>query len=382
MKPLPHALAATPSLDRWIRLTGEGGVIASTGKVEIGQGILTALGTIVAEELDVARRRVQVVSAHAGRTPNEGVTAGSMSIETSGAALRQATAWARRLLLRRAAARLGLPEHNLAVADGEITGPGVNERLTYWDFADQPFDFEIRHRTPEKAPGAYRLVGHDGQRRSDIPAKATGAAFVHDADVELHARVVRPPSLRHRLTEFDIDVAPPGRLVVDGSFVAVAHPVDFEAELLAQRVAGHARWHRIGSPPRGFAIDEFRRETAETFPLRNGVPSPVPRRRIATTHRAAYSRPFLMHASLAASAAVAVWHDGALAIECSSQGIEPLRHVIARALGIGADAIEIRHVPGAGLLRPQRGRRRRSGRGADRPGPAGSARLAEVVAGG
>ena len=276
MKPLPHALAATPSLDHWIRLTDEGGVIAFTGKVEIGQGILTALGTIVAEELNVARERVQVVSAHTGHTPNEGVTAGSMSIETSGAALRQASAWARRLLLQRAAARLGVAEDKLTVADGEITAEGINEGLTYWDLADQPFDFEIRERTPEKAPSAYRLVGRDGQRRTDILAKATGAAFVHDAGAELHARVVRPPSLRHRLMELDRDVAPPGRLVVDGSFVAVAHPVEFEAERLARRLAGNARWRRIGTPPRGFDIDESRRETAKAFPLRNGVPSPAP----------------------------------------------------------------------------------------------------------
>ena len=348
MKPLPHALAATPSLDHWIRLTDEGGVIAFTGKVEIGQGILTALGTIVAEELNVARERVQVVSAHTGHTPNEGVTAGSMSIETSGAALRQASAWARRLLLQRAAARLGVAEDKLTVADGEITAEGINEGLTYWDLADQPFDVEIRERTPEKAPSAYRLVGRDGQRRTDILAKATGAAFVHDADAELHARVVRPPSLRHRLMELDRDVAPPGRLVVDGSFVAVAHPVEFEAERLARRLAGNARWRRIGTPPRGFDIDESRRETAKAFPLRNGVPSPAPRRRVATMHRAAYSRPFLMHASIAPSAAVADWRDGGLAIECSSQGIEPLRHVVARVLGIDAGAIEIRHVPGAG----------------------------------
>ena len=348
MKPLPHALLATPSLDRWIRLTGEGGVIAFTGKVEIGQGILTALGTIVAEELDVARGRVQVVSAHTGHTPNEGVTAGSMSTETSGAALRQASAWARRLLVQRAAARLGLTEQNLVVADGEITGPGVNERLTYWDLADQPFDFEIRDRTREKAPSAYCLVGREGHRRVDILAKATGPAFVHDALPDLHARVVRPPSLRHRLTALDVGVENPGRLVVDGSFVAVAHPVEFEAERLAQRIAGAARWQPIGTPPLGFDIDESRRETARAFPLRDGVPRATPRRRIATTRRAAYSRPFLMHASIAPSAAAAVWRDAALAIECASQGIEPLRHVIARVLGIDPDAIEIRHVPGAG----------------------------------
>lgn len=181
---LPHSLAASPALDRWTRLTEEG-VIAYTGKVEIGQGILTALRTIVAEELDVAPGRVTVVSAHTGRTPVEGVTAGSMSIETGGAAFRQAGAWARRLLLGRAAERLGVAVEGLRVEDGEISAPGVNERLTYWDLPRRPFDFEIRERTPEKAADTYRLVGRGGQRRSDIVGKATGPAFVHDAVADL-----------------------------------------------------------------------------------------------------------------------------------------------------------------------------------------------------
>ena len=348
MNRLPHALVATPSLDRWIRVTSEGRVIASTGKVEIGQGILTALGIVVAEELDVARRRVQVVSAHTGHTPNEGVTAGSMSIETSGAALRQASAWARLLLLRRAAARLGLAEDDLTVADGEISGPGVNERLTYWDLADRAFDFEIRERTPEKAPSAYRLVGREGHRRTDIFTKATGPAFVHDAVPDLHARVVRPPSLHHRLTALDVEVESPGRLVVDGSFVAVAHWREFGAERLAERVAGKAQWRRVTTTPAHLAIDAARREAAEAFPLRDGVPSRSPRRRIAKTHRGSYSRPFLMHASLGPSAATAVWRNGSVLVESASQGVEPLRHVIARVLGIDAARIEIRHVPGAG----------------------------------
>ena len=347
MKPLPHALVSTPALDRWIRLT-DGGVIAMTGKVEIGQGISTALRAIVAEELDVAPARVTVVSAHTGRTPNEGVTAGSMSIETSGAALRQAAAWARRLLLERAAARLGVAHGLLEVADGEITGPGVNERLDYWQLGSGGFHFVIRQRTAEKDPAGYRLVGKTGQRRIDIERKATAAAFVHDAPAALHARVVRPPSLRHRLRGLDTTVAEPGVLVVDGSFVAVAHPVEFEAVRLARRVAGNARWRRVAPVPDSLAIDEVRRRTAEAFPIRDGVPARTPGRRLSISHHAAYSRPFLMHGSLGPSAATAVWEHGRMTLESASQGVEPLRHVVARALRIEADRVAIRHVPGAG----------------------------------
>lgn len=350
---LPAGLAAAPSLGRWIRLTADARVIALTGKVEIGQGLLTALRTIVAEELDVEPERVEVVSARTGRTPDEGTTAGSMSIETSGANLRQASAWARRLLLERASKRLGVPLEHLDVADGEITAPGVNERLDYWQLIDALVDFEIRERTSEKAPSDYRWVGHPGQRRVDVEAKATAAAFIHDVPAELHARLVRPPSINHRLAELDIRVASPGMLVVDGSFVAVAHPRESEAVRWAERVAAEARWRLLAQSIPGAKIDEQHRAGAEAFPIRDGRPVRVPQREIPTTHRAAYSRPFLMHASLGPSAATALWRVDAasaprLVIESASQGIESLRGVIARAMGLDLDGIEMRHVAGAG----------------------------------
>ena len=350
MRPLPAGLAAVPLLGRWIRLTEDGRVVALTGKVEIGQGLLTALRTIVAEELDVEPERVQVVSAHTGRTPNEGTTAGSMSIETTGANLRQASAWARRLLLQRASERLGVPVEQLDIADGEISATGVNERLDYWQLVDPALlDFEIPGRTAEKPPGDYRRVGHPGQRRVDVEAKATAAAFVHDAPAELHARLVRPPSVNHRLLALDIRVASPGTLVVDGSFVAVAHPDESEAVRWADRIAAEARWRRLGESSTGAEIDERRRAGAEAFPIRDGRPERVERREMATTHRAAYSRPFLMHASLGPSAATALWRtDGRLVIESSSQGIESLRGVIARAMELDVADIEIRHLAGAG----------------------------------
>ena len=351
--PLPPGLTTVPSLGRWIRLTDDGSVVALTGKVEIGQGLLTALRTIVAEELDVEPARVEVVSAHTGRTPNEGTTAGSMSIETSGANLRQAGAWARRLLLERASERLGVPVDQLAVADGEITAPGVNERSDYWQLIDAAFlDFEISERTPEKPAAEYRWVGHAGQRRVDVEAKATAAAFVHDAPAELHARLVRPPSVNHRLAELDIRVTSPGMLVAEGSFVAVAHPRESEAVRWAERVAAKARWRLAFGSPRA-EIDEQRRAGAAAFPIRDGRPVRRPRREIPTTFRATYSRPFLMHASLGPSAATALWRADAaseprLVIESASQGVESLRGVIARAMGIDADGIEVRHVAGAG----------------------------------
>ncbi len=346
--PLPPTLVATPSLSRWIRLTEDRRVLAMTGKVEIGQGLLTALGLIVAEELDVAPERVFVLSAHTGHTPDEGVTAGSMSIETSGAALRQASAWARRLLLARASERLGIEPERLTVQDGEISSPGVNERVDYWELAVDGLEAEIRQRVKEKSPSAYTLVGREGHRRADVVRKATGAAFVHDVSPELHARVVRPPSLHHRLASLAVAVDAPAHLVVDGSFIGLAHPDEYRAVLLAERVSRAARWQRDNEAPGTPFIDAARRRAAEAFPLRDGVPTRSEWLPASTQHRAQYTRPFLMHASLGPSAAMARWTGERLYVESASQGVEPLRKVLARVFGMEAADVELRHVPGAG----------------------------------
>ena len=343
--PLPPALVATPSLAGWIRFPEDGRVLALTGKVEIGQGLMTALALIVAEELDVAVERVSVASAHTGRTPDEGVTAGSMSIETSGAALRQASAWARRLLLERASEHLGVAPGDLFVQDGAISAPGVNERVDYWELARDGLEAEIQQRIPEKAPRAYALVGRSGHRRSDVAKKATAAAFIHDVAAELHARVVRPPSLHHRLASLERTVDAPGHLVVDGSFVAVAHPDEYQALLLAQRVARAARWRRTNDAVSSPGLDAAKRDAAEAFPLRDGVPTRSEWRPVTTEHRACYTRPFLMHASLGPSAAMARWTGERLYIECASQGVEPLRRVLARVFDLEAALVEVRHVP-------------------------------------
>ena len=347
-RPLPPALVATPSLARWIRFPEPGRVLALTGKVDVGQGLLTALAVIVAEELDVGFERVSVLSGHTGHTPDEGVTASSLSIETSGAALRQASAWARKLLLERASERLGAPATDLAVRDGEITGPGVNERLDYWDLANEGLDAEIDHSVSEKPAQSHTLVGREGHRRADVAPKATAAAFVHDVPADLHARPVRPPSLHHRLTGLEVEVDAPGVLIVDGSFVAIAHPDEYEAVRLAERVAGAARWRSAGEAPWTPRIEASRRRAAEALPLRDGVPTRAEWRPTPTPHRARYTRPFLMHGSLGPSAAMARWTAERLYVECASRGVEPLRQVLARVFGMDAADVELRHVPGPG----------------------------------
>ena len=90
--PLPPMLADNPSLARWIAFPAPGRVTVFTGRVEFGQGVLTVMAQIAADELDVAIERIDVISGDTALTPNEGYTAGSMSIQGGAMGLRQACA--------------------------------------------------------------------------------------------------------------------------------------------------------------------------------------------------------------------------------------------------------------------------------------------------
>ena len=121
---LPVSLAANPILSSWIRFSRDGQVTVSPGKVEIGQGIVTALAQIAADELDVDIGRVQMVRASTAASPNEGVTSGSLSVQQSGRAIRQVCAEVRKIFLDAASDRLGVGIDALAAEDGTISGPG------------------------------------------------------------------------------------------------------------------------------------------------------------------------------------------------------------------------------------------------------------------
>src|SRR5271169_3496805 len=104
---LPVSLAANPRLSSWVKFSSAGQVMLSPGKVEIGQGIVTALAQIAADELDVDIGRVQMVRASTAASPNEGVTSGSLSVQQSGRAVRHACAEIRQIFLAAASDQLG-----------------------------------------------------------------------------------------------------------------------------------------------------------------------------------------------------------------------------------------------------------------------------------
>ncbi|TWC06220.1 nicotinate dehydrogenase subunit B [Bradyrhizobium macuxiense] len=191
----PAVLGAEGAFETFITITSDGSVNAYNGHVDLGTGIRTALGQIVAEELDVSFARVVVVLGDTAVVPNQGATIASETIQITAVPLRKAAAQARHYLLARAAERLELPASDLMIEDGLIRGHD-NRSVSYGELiADETIRLVLADDVAVKEVSAYSVVGKSVPR-VDLPAKATGElVYVHDVRVPgmLHGRVVRPP---------------------------------------------------------------------------------------------------------------------------------------------------------------------------------------------
>src|SRR5580704_1602850 len=191
----PAAAGASNPFETFVKITADGSVTAFNGHVDLGTGIRTALGQIVAEELDVSFARVVMVLGDTAVVPNQGATIASETIQITAVPLRKAAAQARHFLIARAAERLELPVEELTIEDGLIRGKD-NRSVSYGELiADDTIRLELADDVVVKPVESHKIVGQSVPR-VDLPAKATGEpTYVHDVRVPgmLHGRVVRPP---------------------------------------------------------------------------------------------------------------------------------------------------------------------------------------------
>ncbi|MGH3641474.1 MAG: molybdopterin cofactor-binding domain-containing protein [Mycobacterium sp.] len=354
---IPPSLQANPRLGDWLSILPTGIVEVRSGKVELGQGVLTALAQIAAEELDVEVGRVRLTAAATGASPDEGYTAGSLSIQHSGAALRQVGAKARAIYVGVAAARFQVSPEDLTVDDGTITAPD-GRTTTYWELSDDGLlDCPVTGAVEPRPESAYRLVGASVPR-IDLPDKlAARPRFAHDLSLPamVFGRIVRPPSRAAHLLEVDTEptAALAGVIAVvrDGGFLGVVAEREEVALAAADRLRADATWHEHPTLPdeddlAGYLVSA----PAELSVLAETVATEVTET-VANTYESTYHRPYLAHASMGPSTATALAAFGTgtrLDVWTHSQGVYLLRRELARALKLTEDRITVRHVEGSG----------------------------------
>lgn len=346
------SLKMTPELDAWIRIAPDGRATVFSGKAELGQGIRTALLQVAAEELDLPPAAITFVTADTARTPDEGLTAGSHSMQDGGTALANAGANVRMLLVRAAAKEWNVaPEALSTDGKGHVVGPG-GRTIDYGTLASAMSQHvEAVPNAPRRDPRRYRTLGRN-LPRVDIPAKLTGGeAYVHDLRLPgmLHARLVRGPSYGTRLVAAKLTEARamPGvvGIVHDGRFAAVVATREWEA-IRAMRVAQASDYVRTIAPlpvadgPR--RLQELPTREIQVLDTHDGA--------LPAAHRieASYSRPWYAHGSIGPSCAVALFKDGTLTIWSHSQGVFDMQRATAELVGLPPKRVRVIHSPGSG----------------------------------
>ncbi|MFC4173832.1 molybdopterin cofactor-binding domain-containing protein [Microvirga sp. GCM10011540] len=353
---LPPSLEANPRLDQWVAFVPGQQVRVHTGKVELGQGILTVVAQIAAEELDVAPEQVRIVSGVTRDTPNENYTSGSLSVMTSGAAVRLVCAEVRRLLLLRAAEKLSCDPASLSIESGRFLRDGTPTEHDYWTLAPEVDLARSTTGTAQiKTAGDFRLIGRS-LPRLDLPAKLKGGAFIHDfAPREaLHARVIHQPWRDASLAGFDEETfrrKTRSRIEVlrEGNFLALLSSDEYAVEAIVAVAQSLCTWERGSAVPDDAGqVDWLKRQPADSRIISHGSHGAAPDGDYRGSHRALFSRPYLAHGSVAPSCALAIFEDGRLTVWTHSQGVFPLRKALSDVLQVDPELIDVRHQQGAG----------------------------------
>ncbi len=352
MRPdLPASLVANPWISTWLTVAEDGAIELRVGKVEIGQGILTALTQLAAHELSVAPESVRAAAANTVSAPDEGVTAGSLSITVSGAAVRRVCAEARELFRRAAARKAGLDVTQVRLVSGVFAGPAGTRIGSYADLSGI-VDLHVEVGDPtldvELAPPTSKDLA-----RVDLPDKVLGRpTFIHDLDFDgmLHARVVRPPGPGAHLERAPVAevTTMPGveQIVCDGDFLAVVARREGQATKAADALAAAASWSQgIELPDPADIQSWLRTAEADTTHIRDDG---ARHDDASTVVGATYSRPYLAHASIGPSCAIARFEEGRLDVWSNSQGVFGLGRTIAAALDLDPGAVVVQHVEGPG----------------------------------
>jgi nicotinate dehydrogenase subunit B len=347
--------------ETFIRISADGSVTAYNGHVDLGTGIRTALGQIVAEELDVSFARVVVVLGDTSLVPNQGATIASETIQITAVPLRKAAAQARHFLVARAAERLEVSAEDLTVEDGLIRGKD-NRSVSYGELiAGETLRLELADDVPVKPVETYSIVGQSVPR-IDLPAKATGEpVYVHDVRLPgmLHGRVVRPPYA-------GVDVGPfvgTSLIAVDEAsvrhipgLVAVVRIGDFvgvvaEREENAIKAAAQLKvsWKPVPTLPDLKDIETALRanpSVPRTLIDKGNVDAAIAG--AAKPMQRTYVWPYQMHASIGPSCAVADCRDDQARVWSGTQNPHHLRTELARLIHRREAEIEVIRLEAAG----------------------------------
>jgi len=342
-----HGSAYPTDFNAYLLVGADGRVTVFAGKIEMGQGVMTSLAQMAAEELAVDVTAIEMVLGDTARCPPDMGTFGSLTTRMFGPALRAAAADARGVLVALAAERLGVPAERLVAGRGVVAVAGdPSRRVTYGELSHgQRIVRTVGTPAVLRAAKDFQVMGRS-LPRLDGRDKVTGAAK-YAADMRLpgmlYAQILRPPSHGATLARVDTTAAKslPGVFVVaHDELVAVLHA---DAEAAAEALGRiHAEWTTPAPAPaldtEGIGTHLLTAELKES--THRGDPDGA-RRRLTRLFETTYRKGYVAHAPIEPHAALAAIRDGKATVWASTQTPFPTRDRVAKALGLDARDVRV-----------------------------------------
>jgi len=341
------ASAAEPSFNAYLRIGEDGRVTCFTGKIEMGQGVITSLPQMLADELDVPVDAIDMVMGDTDRCPFDQGTWGSLTTRVFGPELRAAGAQARAVLLQLAGEQLGVPAAQLTVRDGVVYDTRDESRSVSYAALTRGKAIlrDMQSPAPVKPAGEYKAMGTSLKRR-DAVEKVTGKAR-YAGDIKLpgmlFARIMRPPAHDAKLEGLDTsgaDAIDGVRVVRDDDLVAVLHARREVADLAL--AALKPDWARPESKVDEKTIyDHLMSVAPPGEPVQQGGDLAAGESEAAEVFDETYYNAYVAHAPMEPHTALADFADGKMTVWASTQSPFGLKRQLVSALGLAEDKVRV-----------------------------------------
>ena len=339
--------AGSEDFNAYLLIGKDGRVTVFSGKIEMGQGVMTSQAQMVAEELGVALASIDMVLGDTDRCPFDRGTFGSLTTRMFGPALRAAAAEARLVLLRLASKKLGAAPGKLAVENGVVSVVGEpSRRVTYGELAEgKRIARLVDEKAVLRAVGQFQVMG-SSPGRIDAPEKVTGRAK-YSGDIRpagmLYARILRPPAHGAKLGKLDTSAAEKREgvtLAQRDDLVAVLHA---DPEAAGEALASvHGEWQVPDATVDNETIFEHLIKAGGTPEVKETRGDVAAGRAVATrVFETTYRKGYVAHAPIEPHAAVAELRDGKLTVWASTQTPFPTRDRIAQAVGLDSKNVRV-----------------------------------------
>jgi nicotinate dehydrogenase subunit B len=353
--------ALNTELDSWLAIHPNNTATLLFGRAEFGQGTVTGMMQIAAEELDMEMAQVSPASLDTTVTRNQGNQVSSSSIEGAAPSLRAAAAEARRALLKLAAERLNVSGDALRVSAGVVTATSrPDSKVTYGELiGDKRFTLKVTGTAPEKPASSYRVVG-TRVPRIDIPAKMRGTyEYVQHVRMPgmLHGRIVRPSGQAalasavklKSVDESSIAQIAGVQLVRKGRFIGVVAADEWSAVKAAAQLK--VEWEIPQALPGTKPLhDKMRASKTIDRVVHESGDVAAAMASASYTVSASFKSPYEAHAPFAPNCAVADVRADSADVYCSTQRLFWLRGALARVLKLQPEQVRVRYVESSGTF--------------------------------